>query len=209
MSSLIIHAPYKSSLDPCEDDCEDGYRGMDGSGEDGELQRRRADQSIMTMSVVSIVIEGAELKGDYGHSSCEDSRDGGMEKQRRCRPLRGFREFSLVIQFGDWVMNAVFIGFDETRASASDDSLVVDRSHREPSTQDVEKTVVAEDQAQVGALTEAVYLVQSGFAPGQLVSGESEQSASWEQGNGNGFFTMSASSSELEQEDQSHKVVTN
>ncbi|KAJ3866321.1 hypothetical protein EV359DRAFT_79677 [Lentinula novae-zelandiae] len=93
--------------------------------------------------------------------------------------------------------SALVISIIASQRSILESSSAVVGSHREPSTQDVEKGV--------GALPKRSTIR---FAPGQFVSGESEQSASGDYGNGF-FTTISASSSELEQEDRSYKVVTN
>ncbi|KAJ3926133.1 MAG: hypothetical protein NXY57DRAFT_1029940 [Lentinula lateritia] len=93
--------------------------------------------------------------------------------------------------------SALVISIIASQRSILESSSAVVGSHREPLTQDVEKGV--------GALPKRSTIR---FAPGQFVSGESEQSASGDYGNGF-FTTISASSSELEQEDRSYKVVTN
>ncbi|KAJ3815301.1 hypothetical protein F5876DRAFT_72197 [Lentinula aff. lateritia] len=86
--------------------------------------------------------------------------------------------------------SALVISIIASQRSILESSSAVVGSHREPLTQDVEKGV--------GALPKRFSTI--GFAPGQFVSGESEQSVSGDYGNGF-FTTMSASSSELEQED--------
>ncbi|GAW09548.1 hypothetical protein LENED_011711 [Lentinula edodes] len=85
--------------------------------------------------------------------------------------------------------SALVISIIASQKSILESSSAVVGSHREPLTQDVEKGV--------GALLKHSTIR---FAPGQFVSGESEQSASGDYGNGF-FTTMSASSSELKQED--------
>ncbi|KAH7870610.1 uncharacterized protein C8R40DRAFT_1211802 [Lentinula edodes] len=146
------------------------------------MSRDRVNKNVLFKILLSLVECGlfyCAVQAANGTLTVDDDAPSGL----------GHAIVAQFTSFFTGTHSALVISIIASQKSILESSSAVVGSHREPLTQDVEKGV--------GALLKHSTIR---FAPGQFVSGESEQSASGDYGNGF-FTTMSASSSELKQED--------